>query len=309
MFALVLGSFWSVAETAVPEITDTDYHVRLRVIHSAAAAHPDQPLGIVLGSSRVVWAFQPEQLDDLPATNGVYWVNASHVGVGPTFGRLLLYRMLRDGVRPAVAVIEVMPTFFVKENARVVSSYFAAAELPLVRPYADHQFGFEYYFLRHRLTRAPDLARVADPFEGREIINPRGGFRGLEDDVTVEERAKRTAFAYKMNGAYLHNMAVRPGADRAFRDTLRQAAEYGIRVILLFTPEGPTFRSWYDHDGLARFERYIAGVAGEFGLPVVDGRLWLDEDDFYDSHHVLKRGAAKFTARFARELSAVLGAP
>jgi hypothetical protein len=32
----------------------------------------------------------------------------------------------------------------------------------------------------------------------------------------------------------------------------------------------------------------------------------LEEEDFYDSHHVLKRGADKFTARFGRELPAVL---
>ena len=49
-------------------------------------------------------------------------------------------------------------------------------------------------------------------------------------------------------------------------------------------------------------DAYIASVAAEFGVPILDARLWLEEDDFYDSHHVLKRGADKFTVRFAREL-------
>ena len=79
--------------------------------------------------------------------------------------------------------------------------------------------------------------------------------------------------------------------------------------MLLRSPEGPTFRSWYDPETLARFDSYIAEVAAEFCAPVIDARLWLEEEDFYDSHHVLKRGADKFTARLARELPAVLAAP
>jgi hypothetical protein len=72
-------------------------------------------------------------------------------------------------------------------------------------------------------------------------------------------------------------------------------------------PEGPIFRSWYDPAGLAAFDAYVTRVAGEFGAPVIDARFWLnDESDFYDSHHLLNRGAEKFTARFARELPAVL---
>ena len=305
-FLLVLAAAWAAAESAVPEITDTDYHIRLRVVRAAATAHPNQPLGIVLGSSRTVWAFQPEQLTE--SSGDVYWVNASHIGSGPALNRLWLHRLLRDGVRPAVVAVEVMPTFFVKENTRFVSGHFAAADLSLVRPYSDDGYGYDYYFLRHRVTRIADLARVTDPYAGWAEPLPRGGLRALEDDVTPAERAKRTAAAHTANSPQLQSMAVRPGADRALRDTLRQAAEHGVRAVLLRMPEGPTFRGWYDPAALARFDRYVASVAADHGVPVVDARLWLEENDFYDSHHVLRRGAIQFTARFARDLPSALAA-
>lgn len=305
-FVFALLSSWAVAETVTPEITDTDYHIRLRMIRTAAAEHPGRPLGLTLGSSRTVWAFRPEELPESPDSNDVYWLNAAHVGAGPPLNRVLLHRLLRDGVRPAVVVLEVMPPFFVKENNRFVTAHFATSDMSLVRQYSDTTFGYDYHFLRHRITRATDIARVTDPFAGYLAPLPRGGHPHIDDTISAEERARRTAFAHRMNIQNIQNMTVRPGADRAFRDTLREAADHGIRVVLLRSPEGPAFRSWYNPEGLARFDAYIAQVAREHGAAVLDARLWLDEEDFYDSHHVLKRGAQKFTARFAREMPALL---
>ena len=304
-FVLVLSAAWLAAESAVPEITDTEYHDRLRLVRAAQTEHPDRPLGVVLGSSRVVWGFYPDDLPE-PGPGEVYWVNAAHTGAGPTLNRVILHRLLRDGVRPAVVVLEVMPTFFVKENNRFLCGHFAANEMSLVRPYSERRFGYDYHFLRHRIGRAADLARVTDPFAGRAEPLPRGGHRGLEEAVGAAERAKRVEHARQHNYNFLRALTVRPGADRAFRDTLREARDAGVRVVLLRTPEGPTFRSWYDPAGRERFDAYVASVAAEFDAPQLDARHWLDEEDFYDSHHVLKRGAEKFTARFARELPALL---
>ncbi len=299
VFVLVFLAVWAGAEAAVPEITDPDYHARLQLVRAAVAEHPNRPLGVVLGSSRTVWSFHPEQLTE---PNGVYWVNGSHVGAGPTLNRVLLHRFLRDGVKPAVVVIEVMPSFFVKENQRFVNGHFAVSEVSLARRYSDKPFDSDYHFLRHRLIRATDLARVADPLAGYQVHHSRGGHKVAEIEVSPAERTRRTASEHRNYGKYLRHMTVRPTADLAFRDTLKQATDHSIRVVLLRSPEGPTFRSWYDPEGLKRFDGYIASVASEFGALVIDARLWLDEEDFFDSHHVLKRGADKFTARFAREV-------
>jgi hypothetical protein len=303
VFVAALCGTWAAAETVAPEITDTDYHTRLRIIRTAEAEHPDRPLGLVLGSSRTTLAFEPEQLTD---PDGVYWVNAAHVGAGPILSRVILHRLFRDGVRPVVIVLEVMPTYFVKENSKFVSGHFAVADFPIARRYSERLFSYDYHFLKHRVTRAPDLARVADPFAGKAEYYAQGGYRSLRTEMATAEREAKIAFTRQLSWGMAQNMTVARGADRAFRDTLREAVDHGVRVVLLRAPEGPLFRSWYNPDGLARFDRYVADVAAEFGVRLVDARLWLDEEDFYDSHHVLKRGADKFTARFAREIPAVL---
>lgn len=305
-FTALLAAGWAAAETFTPEITDTDYHHRIRLVRARAAEHPHNPLGVVIGSSRVMWGFRPESLPE-PPPGAVYWVNAGHIGGGPTLNRLTLHRLLRDGVRPAVLVVEVMPSFFAHENAPFVARHLTAAELPVVRGYGASPLEFDYQVLRHRIGRLPDLGRVFDPFDGYEEPLPRGGLPTYDEDGGPEDRERRLAVQARHHRAPMRRMTVRTGADRAFRDTLTEAARHGMRVVLLRTPEGPTHKSWYDPAGVARFDAYLDRVACEFGLPVIDARDWLDEDDFYDSHHARRSGAEKFTARFAGEVSAVLG--
>jgi hypothetical protein len=301
VFVAVLCAAWAGIESAVPEITDTDYHARLQILRSAANP-PGRELGVVLGSSRMVFGFRPEQL---PEDGGIYWVNGSHVAAGPILNRLIVHRMLRDGVRPGVLVLEVMPPFFVKENERTLTASFSADDWLFMRPYAEEPLDYDIHFLRHRVTRATDLARVTDPFAGYRVYGPRGGHTHVQEDVTDAERERRTAFAHRMYGQALKSMKVRSGAERAFRDTLRETREHGVRVVLLRSPEGPAFRNWYDPAGLARFDEFVSATAEEFSASVLDARLWLGEDAFYDSHHMVRRGADAFTARLAREVPVI----
>ncbi len=307
-FVLLLAAGWCGAETYVPEITDTEYHHRLRVIRTAVAEHPRNPLGVVIGSSRMVWGFRPETLPE-PAAAEMYWLNSSQVGGGPILNRLMLHRLLRDGVRPDVAVLEVMPAFFMRENTRFVVGHFTASEMGMTRGYGKVSLQYDYYYLRHRFWRMTDLGRVFDPFDGITELMPRGGHPKAEETVTEAERDRRTAIVRNVYKDDLGNMVMRPGADRAFRDTLKEAAAHRVQVVLMRTPEGPTFQSWYNPAGSARFDAYLADVAREFGTPVLDARDWLEENDFFDSHHMLRRGGDKFTARFAREIAPLWATP
>jgi len=261
---------------------------------------------LVIGSSRMVWGFRPETLPE-PQPGELFWLNGSNVGGGPILNRLMLHRLLRDGVKPDVIALEVMPAFYIRENTQFVMSHIAASEIKLARNYGKFPLHFDYHFLRDKIGRMPDLARVRDPLGHVKKLHPRGGHPKCEEEVTEAERARRTAIVKNVYRDDLARMNVRPGADRAFRDTLQEAAAHGIRVVLIRTPEGPVFQSWYDPAGSARFDAYLAGVAGEFGVPILDARNWLDENDFFDSHHMLRRGGDKFTARFAQEIVPITG--
>ena len=299
---LVLWAAWTAAEPRAPESTDPEYDARLARARAARAEHPDRPLGLVLGTSRTTAALMPELLSE---PDGVYWVNAGRIGSGPVLTRVMLHRLLRDGVRPAVLVFEVMPVFFELEGSQAMFAHLGPRDLWVASWYSDRPFEYDCHILRSRLKRLAGPAPAAPIPPPMEYL-ARGGYPNLETGVAPAERVRRLEIAHSFYGPALQRLTVRSVADRAFRATLRAAVGAGSRVVLLRAPEGPVFRSWYDPDALARFDDYLARVAAEHGALVVDARSWLDEEDFSDSHHSLKRGAEKFTVRFARELSAVL---
>ena len=67
----------------------------------------------------------------------------------------------------------------------------------------------------------------------------------------------------------------------------------GATVRLLLTPEGPEHHKLYGPDGRDRVAAYAADLGRELSVPVTDARGWLDETDFVDSHHALRRGCGE----------------
>ena len=92
-----------------------------------------------------------------------------------------------------------------------------------------------------------------------------------------------------------------PRLGKAFCDTLALCRQYGIKTVILISPEGPAFRKLYCPEAQGRLARFLATSNGEEPLQIVDARRWLDEDDFIDSHHPTHQGAVKFTRRLFKE--------
>jgi hypothetical protein len=93
-----------------------------------------------------------------------------------------------------------------------------------------------------------------------------------------------------------------PLADRPLRELLDVCRREHIRLALLLTPEATVFRSWYSPAARAAIDEYLARLSGAYGVPLIDGRAWLPDDDFIDTHHPLKRGAAAFSRRLGQEV-------
>jgi hypothetical protein len=86
------------------------------------------------------------------------------------------------------------------------------------------------------------------------------------------------------------------------RDLAELCQREHIELVLLLTPEGPTFQSWCSAESRRRYDDYCAGFCREFRIPLVDARDWMKEEDFVDSHHLLLPGAEKFTRRLGRDV-------
>ncbi|MBN9122612.1 MAG: hypothetical protein J0I06_26270 [Planctomycetes bacterium] len=302
-FALVVWAVLAALGPTDPAGVDEEYAARLRVARTARAEHPDRPLGLVLGTSRTTLGFQPELLTD---PDGPYWVNAGRSAAGPVLNRVMMHRFVRDGVRPAVVVLEVMPVFFAVECREFLLSQLAPRDLWVARRYAERPFEYDSFLLRARFPYPIRLGEGVISVPRPENYLPRGGFPDLKAAVAPAERAARVESNRALFWPALRDMAVQPVADRAFRDTVREAVDCGARVILLRAPESRAFRDWYDPAALARFDDYLAGLARDLDTPVIDARLWLDEADFSDAHHALMPGAEKFTFRLAHEVRRLL---
>ena len=295
--ALCLVLTWTAADLFAPARLDPDYRDRRELLHARLAERPGTRLAVVVGSSRTGVGFVPESL---PADHSPLWFNASHYAAGPAFNLLTLNRLLADGFRPDLAVIEVMPPLMTRENPRLVAPNFSARELLFVADYlpAD-RLAQEWLYARY--VKPKNVRRAFRSDDPTILAGACGGHAWIQEFTTPAERQARMAFQRSMYEPPARNLEVRPGADRALRDTLRVCRDRRIAPVLLLPPEGPTFRGWYDPARLARFDAYITALAKAEGVRLIDARSWFPEEAFSDGHHLLLPGGTAFTARLVRE--------
>jgi hypothetical protein len=295
---LVLAGAWAGVETVRPEVIDPDYHMRRDLLRTRIAENPGRPVAVVIGSSRMAMGFEPESLPN-PAYP-VLWFNAAHHGSGPVMNGVILSRLLDDGIRPDFVVLEVMPALYVSENDMFLARLLTYRDLTRIHRHTPPG-ELDFCYIRDRLKRFRHMSRVTNPFESLTPPLPFGGPVIPFMEVSPSDRVARIAVQREAFGWAARSMEVRPAANRALRDSLALCRERGITPVLLRSPEGPVFRSFYDPSALERFEDYIAGVAADHSVRVIDARGWLSEEDFLDSHHPLRRGAVAFTKRLSAE--------
>jgi hypothetical protein len=88
----------------------------------------------------------------------------------------------------------------------------------------------------------------------------------------------------------------------AFHALLDLCRQQGIPVVLVLMPEGKDFKGLYPPALRSGLDALIINLVQETGVPLVDARDWLDEQDLFDSHHALPSGAALFTQRLSQEV-------
>ena len=294
-------------EHCAPIAIDPEYVLRRDRLRDRLAPDPDRPTLVVVGSSRVVLGFMPEELPTLMTADGreVVSFNLAHIGSGPTMNRIVLERLYRDGVRPRGVVIELMPTFLTRESNSYLSIFLDSYEVTLAGRSTDPA-DLAWKFGRRRVTGFPTLVRTAcgveEPHLECRTPGPLGGCIGLETRISDADRARKTAQQVVYN--QVREFRVTPGREAAIRESVDLCRANGAEVRFLLTPEGPGFRAAYAAGARESFESFVQRFAAELQVEVIDARDWLTDDDFSDSHHPLAGGASKFTARFSREILA-----
>jgi hypothetical protein len=230
-------------------------------------------------------------------------------------------RLLEDGIRPDMIVVDVVLAQLADNHGRVVEengldiTRLCWSEFSEVLPRYNRPFSpltrwsfsraMPYFYRQAELNRglALDVPREgpSDPLPG---MDTHGWIPAPPHPQPQREAAARqnlTNYGRILAGARLGG-----GPTSALSSLLRRCREQGIATAILLMPEAKSFRDLYPapflHDALS----YLASLCADQDATLIDARDWAEEGDFNDTHHLHYRGVASFTNRFAREALGVL---
>ncbi|HEY8502991.1 MAG TPA: DUF1574 family protein [Gemmataceae bacterium] len=307
-----------------------DKNTRLLERIRTKTVHGRPPVTVVmLGSSRAGYGFHGMRVEEIlePALGRpVVAFNFGIPAAGPVTQLVYLKRLLGEGVRPELVLIEVLPSMLAetiptpegpepgplekywffpdrlrREEAALVARYgFSEEEArrtwweSVAHPWYTLRFpllgrvipGWLPWSQRYDYSRGTDACGWSTPV--RQTVTPEEHRRGVE----------------RSRGEYAPVLAdLTPGgvAARALEDSLRACRGAGVPAALVWMPEGTEFRQFYPPHVRGRLAEYLGRLSETYGVPLIDARDWVADADFTDGHHLLRRGAERFSERLARE--------
>ena len=302
----------------LPALHDPEYGAKLILLSKRLAERPNRALTLVLGSSRSELGLDPASFPKrvLPDGREEIVFNFGISGCGPVQELQMLKRLLRHGVKPERVLIEMHPLLLHQEDGFGEEIWIEPRRMDwqdvvLVKDYVFQPRQFVWRWLRCRMApwysnRFLILDRFARSWlDQNKPLHP---WRGLSDygwlafpSATPEERRRGTENAKTEYSAMLNEYRVTEPADRALRTLLAICRQERIEAALFVMPEGSEFRACYTPAARSRFNDYMALISRQFELAVYDATEWCDDDDFWDSHHLLQAGAKRFSARFGQQ--------
>jgi hypothetical protein len=301
-----------------PQLRDPLYGDKLRQLRLRLASVPaDRPLVLMLGSSRTAHGFDADRLEQAMARGGhdVVAYNFGIPGAGPLTELVTLRRLLADGIRPELLLVEVFPPLLAGQVLPFDFGQFPAerlwpSEIDLVRRYVgpladglEHQWlaGWAVPSHTHRFPLQRLLWPALLPVDryGHLLakFDDDGCNRLRIEAITAQRRSEALSRAKDEYDDILRGYHVGGATSRALDELLADCRRTRIATALVVMPEGPTFQSWYPPGGLDEVADYVQRLGGKHGALVIDARDWLGEGSFLDSHHLLSLGAERFSGR------------
>jgi hypothetical protein len=322
-FAGSQGALTALAQTVMPHLRDPmhfDKQQRLTARIAAAGADPDTV--VMFGSSRTAYGLRGADLERLITAGTGRPAVVYNVGIpaaGPVTNLVGVRRLFDAGVRPNLVLVELLPAALANAGPGPLEhAFFEPERLSADEAELAISYGFPGAATRQRWRESNVVPAygLRFPIRGRLLAHwspwnlrfdfGRGGdetgwSKQVKEDLTAEERRAGVA---RTRGQYidlLPHIDVRGPAARALHDTLALCERHGVPAGVVLMPEGTEFRGWYPPAVESSFMDFLGGLGREFGIPVIDAREWVADDDFSDAHHLLTTGARAFTDRLGRE--------
>jgi hypothetical protein len=294
-------------------------HRRLKASAGEAPAGRKPRLVVMLGSSHVADALRGQLVEpDLSRRLGerVVVFNFGFLAENPVTELLNLERLLEDGVRPDLLLVEVMPAHLMERSqpqfenipAQRIGLHERAVlqrhEISMSGMKRDTWLSWGVPWYAHRLEALsvvmPKLLPPVVRYDWGRKCDASGWVQPTHD-LSEETRKKATTFALS---AYSYTQDSRIGGAfvPAVHSLLQRCRDEHIPVGVVWMPESSEFRKLYSPRVRSEVESYLAGLSREYGATVVQTRDWVGDEHFFDAHHLLPEGAAVFTTRLGKEV-------
>lgn len=330
IFAMLQLSLAATIEIWAPQFRDPLYGDKLhQLTRRIESAQVDSALVVMLGSSRTVHGLnaalvETELSDHLGHPATVY--NFGIPGAGPFTELVCLKRLLAEGIRPDLTLVEVLPPMLAGQTPCFDLGQYPAdrlwrREVPLVERYTQDIFPEQAllvdwwrawcapaYAHRFPILRATCPRFV--PREGRGHLFAAfdaQGWNVMPDQARTAERhesALKTArdeYEYLLTGFQLGGASC-----QALEELLETCRQSGLKAALVVMPEGDVFRSWYPAETWRQIDDYLQALSGRFAVPLINGREWVSDQQFLDSHHLLASGAETFSQRLSESTAPLI---
>jgi hypothetical protein len=298
-------------------VRDPEYAAKEAQLRALRDAAPDQPLVVMLGSSRTLLGLQAGRLGQDPGRPALVY-NFGLVGCGPLLEGVALRRLLDAGLRPDLVLVEVLTPDLnqagdhYQEEDWLNARRLGLGEFLRVRRYGSHPENLLRQWCQARCLPCGRPQAGLRPWLGldsRAASRPGAGpptdrhgwHAHALPGLTPAEYQRHADLARWQYRECFGDLRLAAGPARALRDLLDGCRRQRIPAALVLMPEGSEFRALYPPAVSRGIERFLAGLAREEHVALVDARTWVEDAGFWDGHHLLPSGATAFTDRFERE--------
>ncbi len=315
---LTHAGWWWLLDYGPPRLRDPEYGKRLAV---CKAAPPGRRLVAVFGSSRVAYGLRPGVVAEWAnmESGRPLVANLALAGSGPVMELMAFRRALADGLRPAAVLVEYWPAFLrqdgpYREEARidlarlrpvdegVVRDYFHAPDRTLLTLRRNRWFGVSAHRKPLLNQIAPRWLPVAARTDGTwDKIDATGwlpGHAAVEADTAAKAWAATEGYYRPLFDGY----HVGADSDRALGQLVAEARAAGVPVGLLVLPESAAFTRLMPPEVRAAAADHLTRMGATLGVPLIDARGWVADDELPDGFHLTQAGAAAVSRRLGPAL-------
>ena len=275
----------------------------------------------MFGSSLTGWGFNPSAMTGLNpgCPRGPVIHNFGINSAGTIAHLMMLRRVLADGVRPDLVLLETEPQFMLRGKNTVASEHYLQTQrlqfhdLAVIKRYDPKarrlwaewfgQAWLPWYY--HRLdVQLSYLLDWVPPSQHTDVwdVSDRHGWEGTLADYSPHRPPTHEEL---VGGArnFFAGLETTPDyapAVRALREMVETCRRSRVPVLFIRMPDNRALRQpppAVDR----RIEGFYEELRRDTGVSLVDARAWVDDADFMDGFHLLPEGSVVFSARLARE--------